>query len=377
MTTTVTVPTTMSYDGTVHIYTDDSDPATGMDGGGHTKNMIPCVKDIVSVANYVVTQTTSSVASALLSSRWASLLTTTVDGTSYSAKQYALNAAASAATALAQAETLTATSTTGTLIGTGSKTFTTQASKQFQAGQTLKIVSAANSANFMIANVTSYSSTSLVVNVTSIGGSGTFADWNISLSGIKGDTGATGAVSISMLTYANRATLRTTIPTDGSLYSVESLGIFRYYNAVIEPDDDETSFVTVSGTWLVENPHWDLIDANQTIVDFEEDDRIEAVETRTTTLEAYNKLRFLVGTAVSSITSVPATSQQSFTGTVTGAVVGDSVIANPPNELTSQVSLFARVTAPNTVTIYLNNPAYGPATLVAGTFNLTVIKASY
>lgn len=377
MTTTVTVPTTMSYDGTVHIYTDDSDPATGMDGGGHTKNMIPCVKDIVSVANYVVTQTTSSVASALLSSRWASLLTTTVDGTSYSAKQYALNAAASAATALAQAETLTATSTTGTLIGTGSKTFTTQASKQFQAGQTLKIVSAANSANFMIANVTSYSSTSLVVNVTSIGGSGTFADWNISLSGIKGDTGATGAVSISMLTYANRATLRTTIPTDGSLYSVESLGIFRYYNAVIEPDDDETSFVTVSGTWLVENPHWDLIDANQTIVDFEEDDRIEAVETRTTTLEAYNKSRFLVGTAVSSITSVPATSQQSFTGTVTGAVVGDSVIANPPNELTSQVSLFARVTAPNTVTIYLNNPAYGPTTLVAGTFNLTVIKASY
>ena len=376
MTTTVTVPTTMSYDGTVHIYTDDSDPATGMDGGGHTKNMIPCVKDIVSVANYVVIQTTSSVASALLSSRWASLLTTTVDGTSYSAKQYALNAAASAATALAQAETLTATSTTGTLIGTGSKTFTTQASKQFQAGQTLKIVSAANSANFMIANVTSYSSTSLVVNVTSIGGSGTFADWNISLSGIKGDTGATGVVSISMLTYANRATLRTTIPTDGSLYSVESLGIFRYYNAVIEPDDDETSFVTVSGTWLVENPHWDLIDANQTIVDFEEDDRIEAVETRTTTLEAF-KTRFLVGTAVSSITSVPATSQQSFTGTVTNAAIGDSVIVNPPNALTAHISLFAMVTAANTVTVYLSNPSAATATLVAGTFNLTVIKASY
>lgn len=101
-----------------------------------------------------------------------------------------------ATAAMNYASALTATSTTSITIGTGSKTFTTQSSKQFQAGQTLKIVSTANTANFMIGDVTSYSATSLVMNITSTGGSGTFADWNISLTGIKGDTGAQGIQGI-------------------------------------------------------------------------------------------------------------------------------------------------------------------------------------
>jgi len=375
MTVTVVVPTTMSSDGTVHTYTDDSNADTGLDGGGHVTRLLPLILDTVSIANYTYNQITSVSSNVTLASQWASQLTTTVDATSYSAKQYALNAAVSATQAAQQANTLTATSTTSALISTDSKTFTTQSGEQFVSGQFVTIASSANPANYMYGQVTSYSTTQLIVNITAIGGSGTFADWNISLSGIKGDIGATGAVSISMLTYANRATLRTTIPTNGSLYSVESLGIFRYYNAVIEPDDDETSFVTASGTWLVENPHWDLIDANQTIVDFEQDDRVENVETRTTTLETFTT-RFLVGTAVSSITSVAAVSQQSFTGVVIGAAIGDSVIVNPPNALTAHISLFARVTAADIVTIYLNNPSAATATLVAGTFNLTVIKAS-
>lgn len=124
---------------------------------------------------------------------WA-VKTSTVGNTGLkSAKSYATDAQNSATTAANSAATLTATSTTSVLISIGSKTFTTQSDKQFQAGQTLKIVSTVNSENFMIADVTSYSTTSLVVNVTSIGGSGTLASWNISLSGIKGDTGATGA----------------------------------------------------------------------------------------------------------------------------------------------------------------------------------------
>jgi hypothetical protein len=199
MTTTVTVPITMSYDGTVHIYSDDSDPITGMDSGGHVKNMIPCVKDIVSVANYIMSQTASSDASALLSSQWASQLTTTVDDTSYSAKQYALNAAVSAAQAAAQANTLTATSTTSVIIGTNSKTFTTQSGEQFVSGQFVTIASSANPANYMYGQVTSYSTTQLIVNITAIGGSGTFADWLISLSGLQGATGNQGVIGPSGL----------------------------------------------------------------------------------------------------------------------------------------------------------------------------------
>lgn len=96
MTVTVTVPSTMSYDGTTHTYTDDSDPITGLDGGGHVERFTPAVKDIVSVANYVVTQSATVVTNTALSEKWATQLTATVDGANYSAKQYALNASNSA-----------------------------------------------------------------------------------------------------------------------------------------------------------------------------------------------------------------------------------------------------------------------------------------
>jgi hypothetical protein len=55
MTTTVVIPATMSYDGTQHTYTDDSDPLTGLDGGGHVDRMVPLVKDIVSSVAYLET----------------------------------------------------------------------------------------------------------------------------------------------------------------------------------------------------------------------------------------------------------------------------------------------------------------------------------
>jgi hypothetical protein len=125
---------------------------------------------------------------------------TTANTAAGSATTKANEAAASATSAANYAAALTATSTTSTLIGTGAKTFTTQANKQFQAGQTLKIVSQANSANFMIGTVTSYSTTSLVMGISSIGGSGTFSDWNISITGERGTAGLTGGVSLGAST---------------------------------------------------------------------------------------------------------------------------------------------------------------------------------
>ena len=73
-----------------------------------------------------------------------------------------------------------ATSTTSVAIGVGSKTFTTQAEKDFVSGNTLIIYSAANQSNFMVGIVTSYTTTSLVINITSVGGTGTFTSWVIS-----------------------------------------------------------------------------------------------------------------------------------------------------------------------------------------------------
>lgn len=84
------------------------------------------------------------------------------------------------------------TSTTSLAISTGSKTFTTQSGMAYIAGSFIKAVSAANSANYMLGEVTSYSGTTLIANITEIGGSGTLADWSFTLVGQKGATGNTG-----------------------------------------------------------------------------------------------------------------------------------------------------------------------------------------
>lgn len=113
-------------------------------------------------------------------------------GNATAAADSATAAAASAVTSAAYAAALNGTSTTSLAIATGSKSFTTQASKQFAAGQFIMAVDAANNANFMHGQVISYSGTSLVIDVQSIGGSGTIADWKIYVSGNRGATGAAG-----------------------------------------------------------------------------------------------------------------------------------------------------------------------------------------
>ncbi len=102
-------------------------------------------------------------------------------------------AAASETAAAAYATKLSGTSATSVAIATGSKSFTTQANKFFTVGNFLLIASDANEANYMHGQVTAYSGTSLTVNVTDIGGSGTNTDWIITLSGTRGAAGATGA----------------------------------------------------------------------------------------------------------------------------------------------------------------------------------------
>lgn len=47
------------------------------------------------------------------------------------------------------------------------------------AGQTLEVRSRANPANKMVGTVTNASGTSLTLNITSVGGSGTFSDWSV------------------------------------------------------------------------------------------------------------------------------------------------------------------------------------------------------
>lgn len=99
--------------------------------------------------------------------------------------------------AAAQATKLTGTSTTSNAIGTGAKTFTTQAGKFFDPGARLLISSDANpTANTMFGIVTAYSGTSLTVSVTATNGTGTFSDWTIRVSGERGAPGPSGSTTV-------------------------------------------------------------------------------------------------------------------------------------------------------------------------------------
>jgi hypothetical protein len=140
----------------------------------------------------------------------------TLIGAAGAAQVAADQAIAAAATATA-AETVTvaaaasvaglnATSTTSLAIGTGGKSFTTQSGKGFIAGMWILATSDANPTNYMHGYVSSYSSTSLVMVSTNVGGSGTHADWTLRLSGTRGPEGPAGGVNnidFSLLTTDN------------------------------------------------------------------------------------------------------------------------------------------------------------------------------
>ena len=79
------------------------------------------------------------------------------------------------------------TSTTSNTIGTGSKTFTVGSNLGYLAGD--MVTFEYSSSVYMTGSVTSYSGTSLVVNITTINGSGTYASWKVKPEYVKGEYG--------------------------------------------------------------------------------------------------------------------------------------------------------------------------------------------
>lgn len=155
---------------------DDTDsPTTGLKNGGHRTRFVAALAQFVAVATFGVTKATEAAASAV-------------------------NAAASAASAAASAGTAAGfigASVTSNTVGTGSKSFTIQTGRNFTAGVWVSLVSAATPANAMFGTVTSYNSGTgaLVVNVLYTTGSGTAANWVVSLSGPRGQAGSDATVT--------------------------------------------------------------------------------------------------------------------------------------------------------------------------------------
>lgn len=100
------------------------------------------------------------------------------------------NASIAESNAAASAAQLIGTSSSSVAIGLGTKVFTTQVGKFFDAGSSLNIVSDANpTVNSMFGVVTSYSSSTLTMNIDRIKGSGNLSDWTIRVAGIEGIPG--------------------------------------------------------------------------------------------------------------------------------------------------------------------------------------------
>ncbi len=130
----------------------------GMAGYGHRIAFFRLVADLLTVGQETVNKSADAVAAAA-------------------------TAAASAASAV-NAPSTSATHTGGNVaIGTGAKAFTIQTGKAYVAGQWLIGASQANPANYMVGQITSYTSGSgaLALNVTQVAGAGSFSDWIFSV----------------------------------------------------------------------------------------------------------------------------------------------------------------------------------------------------
>lgn len=90
-------------------------------------------------------------------------------------------------------EQIVGNSTTSLTIGTGTKTLTIEASKQFAIGQTARITYNSDINKWMQGTVSAYNATtgSLSISVDTISGSGTYAVWTVALTGSVGPTNTT------------------------------------------------------------------------------------------------------------------------------------------------------------------------------------------
>ena len=197
----------------------------------------------------------------------------------------------------------------------------------------------------------------------------------------EGNLVVESGASIPSYSYENRASLRTLEAEAGDIALVDGLGLFVFAAGSDEPYDDESCFATATGKWLMECPHWDVVDAwqlpdNEVRDEYDEDEPLRFASSFAS--------KVMSGTATCAITSVATVSSASFTGTVTGASVGDRVIATPPAELgataaeTGRLSYHARVSAANTVTVMLTNGSAAAANTnaaIRAAWPITVIKS--
>lgn len=133
------------------------------------------------------------------------------------------------------------TSTTSVAVGTGSKSFTTQTGKNFYIGQPVRVANTATPANYMDGQITSYNSGTgaLVVNVTAIGGTGTFAAWTIGML-------AGGGASVTLTGVETLTNKTLTTPVLSGTASGTTAGRLGYLSGSVSYGDGTTQQTVAS-----------------------------------------------------------------------------------------------------------------------------------
>jgi hypothetical protein len=143
------------------------------------------------------------------------------------------------------------TSVSSVAIATGSQTFTTNVSNistAFTVGTRVRVAYVTTPANYMEGVITSFSGTTLVVNVDSIGGSGTYANWTISVAGIQGSNGVTSITGTANQVIASASTGAVTLSLPQSINS-GATPTFTGTNFTGIPNAGLTnSAITINGT---------------------------------------------------------------------------------------------------------------------------------
>jgi hypothetical protein len=160
MTNSVTFPTNLGGDGST--VTDDDNASTGLGNGGHRTRFVPAMGQVVAVANTLTQR-----------------LAATSD-----------------------------TSSSSVAIASGTKSFTTAKFYEWVVGMYVLAASTASPTNLMYGQVTAYNSSTgaLDVNVLAVGGSGTYSDWTISLSGPPNLSTLPAIISVNSSSDALRIT---------------------------------------------------------------------------------------------------------------------------------------------------------------------------
>ena len=134
------------------------------------------------------------------------------------------------------------TSSSSILIGNGSKTFTVDANLSYIPLQEVLIVY--NPSNHMHGTVTSYSGTTLVVDVKTNTGSGTFTSWVINLDGTPVDA-ITGVGAANRLAYFTAAQVidDVAVITAARALKSDANGLPVHFDTATEPSLTELSYV--------------------------------------------------------------------------------------------------------------------------------------